>query len=556
MARKGNLKVRTGCLTCKIRKVKCDETKPACSRCTSTGRKCDGYAVGEASVSSASIQLRLEGGTSNHAQQEHPRKLAPRTLEAAYDPYLRSVPVLAATTLTPRESRYFDVFRHCIAPRYPDQEFWQRVVLRESMRDDSVRFCVVALGAEWQALVHEQQWRRGRRSTLDRTGKKSLALTADHREAAKYYAQSLANFRVRLAREQAAMSPRTIFIATYLFFVFEQIQGNAKNADALLLNGMMILRKHLSIFQENPTLDSQCAAALDDGGMDFAESTLIRIAAINTTGVGFQSGLASFGRELAQRIISSPVPDPSTPLEKILHMWDVFVSRCGLWTFRTSPSSIDPDDIETFAAIMDTQKHVVYKYTLWRELFITKLKYETSEMRRDVLAAVWPCLRMSQMCMDCFFDPTELSWDDYLDECEITVAEVEALPKAAAGDDSSGEAINFAKCLYSLYVIAQKCRHKQVRQRALKLLRQVANRGAAWDIRAFIMSAEVHVAAEEAGRDKMGHIPASKRFGWTSYSWNDDRTEMVLILKGVVPDEAGVLAYQELHVRPEDFDLI
>ncbi|KAM5381862.1 hypothetical protein ACJZ2D_002852 [Fusarium nematophilum] len=32
MARKGSRKVRTGCLTCKIRKVKCDETKPHCQR--------------------------------------------------------------------------------------------------------------------------------------------------------------------------------------------------------------------------------------------------------------------------------------------------------------------------------------------------------------------------------------------------------------------------------------------------------------------------------------------------------------------------------------------
>lgn len=42
--RKAHSKVRTGCLTCKIRRKKCDETKPACLRCTSTGRKCDGYA--------------------------------------------------------------------------------------------------------------------------------------------------------------------------------------------------------------------------------------------------------------------------------------------------------------------------------------------------------------------------------------------------------------------------------------------------------------------------------------------------------------------------------
>ncbi|KAI0893801.1 hypothetical protein F4806DRAFT_474461, partial [Annulohypoxylon nitens] len=43
MPRKGSRKVRTGCLTCKARKVKCDEAKPHCNRCINTGRACDGY---------------------------------------------------------------------------------------------------------------------------------------------------------------------------------------------------------------------------------------------------------------------------------------------------------------------------------------------------------------------------------------------------------------------------------------------------------------------------------------------------------------------------------
>ena len=41
--RKAHNKVKTGCLTCKIRKKKCDEAKPFCRRCVDTGRKCDGY---------------------------------------------------------------------------------------------------------------------------------------------------------------------------------------------------------------------------------------------------------------------------------------------------------------------------------------------------------------------------------------------------------------------------------------------------------------------------------------------------------------------------------
>ncbi|KAL6233545.1 hypothetical protein BDW75DRAFT_186443 [Aspergillus navahoensis] len=34
---------RNGCITCRIRRVKCDEERPHCRRCRSTGRKCDGY---------------------------------------------------------------------------------------------------------------------------------------------------------------------------------------------------------------------------------------------------------------------------------------------------------------------------------------------------------------------------------------------------------------------------------------------------------------------------------------------------------------------------------
>ncbi|KAK7431286.1 hypothetical protein QQZ08_002057 [Neonectria magnoliae] len=38
-------KAKSGCRTCKLRKVKCEESRPACHRCASTGRTCDGYGI-------------------------------------------------------------------------------------------------------------------------------------------------------------------------------------------------------------------------------------------------------------------------------------------------------------------------------------------------------------------------------------------------------------------------------------------------------------------------------------------------------------------------------
>ncbi|KAH8683822.1 hypothetical protein BGZ61DRAFT_356697 [Ilyonectria robusta] len=44
-ARRGIQRVKTGCRTCKARRVKCDEQRPSCWRCTSSGRECEGYGV-------------------------------------------------------------------------------------------------------------------------------------------------------------------------------------------------------------------------------------------------------------------------------------------------------------------------------------------------------------------------------------------------------------------------------------------------------------------------------------------------------------------------------
>ncbi|KAK2053858.1 hypothetical protein LY76DRAFT_649539 [Colletotrichum caudatum] len=46
LSRTSTPKVRTGCITCKKRRVKCDEAKPHCGNCLQSRRRCDGYLVG------------------------------------------------------------------------------------------------------------------------------------------------------------------------------------------------------------------------------------------------------------------------------------------------------------------------------------------------------------------------------------------------------------------------------------------------------------------------------------------------------------------------------
>ncbi|KAJ5113204.1 hypothetical protein N7456_001738 [Penicillium angulare] len=45
LARRSSARSRAGCITCKIRHVKCGEEKPHCQKCITSGRKCDGYST-------------------------------------------------------------------------------------------------------------------------------------------------------------------------------------------------------------------------------------------------------------------------------------------------------------------------------------------------------------------------------------------------------------------------------------------------------------------------------------------------------------------------------
>ncbi|KAF4470021.1 c6 zinc finger domain [Fusarium albosuccineum] len=124
MARKGSTKVRTGCFTCKVRKIKCDETKPHCQRCTKTGRKCDGYAA------------------------TRPSQLT------NYRPLSRS------TLNVPDESRNLQFFFEAAAPHLSgpvDPYFWKHVVMQLANSKPAVRHATLAISLLYEELETQER---------------------------------------------------------------------------------------------------------------------------------------------------------------------------------------------------------------------------------------------------------------------------------------------------------------------------------------------------------------------------------------------------------------
>ncbi|KAH9205607.1 hypothetical protein DL95DRAFT_265076, partial [Leptodontidium sp. 2 PMI_412] len=130
-------KVSTGCKTCKIRRVKCDEAKPACKRCSSTGRKCDGYFYAGAPRSTAT-----------------PRQTPLSTTQdlAKTNSFIDASPSLNLFKSN-LEQRSFSFFHQNTIPQLssifgsPAWKQLNRLLLQAAYHEPAVRHAAVALGA-------------------------------------------------------------------------------------------------------------------------------------------------------------------------------------------------------------------------------------------------------------------------------------------------------------------------------------------------------------------------------------------------------------------------
>ncbi|KAF4947154.1 hypothetical protein FGADI_10610 [Fusarium gaditjirri] len=113
-------KGKTGCITCRIRRVKCDEEKPNCHRCTSTGRKCDGYDLSTlATRGRVQLQPIISGGSDPESQ-------------AIYQFRTRIATLIASSF---------------------DADFWTYDVLHKSDTYTPVRHALAALASAYQKSI-------------------------------------------------------------------------------------------------------------------------------------------------------------------------------------------------------------------------------------------------------------------------------------------------------------------------------------------------------------------------------------------------------------------
>ena len=168
-------KARSGCFTCKQRKVKCDEAKPICKRCQTSKRHCEGYP----SINRSIIPYPFQA--TQHEWQ-------------AYEYYVREA------------SQNFETL---------NDNFWHEMVLQFAQDQASVRSAVIALGFLCRHVKECSE----------------TCHCEDYQNALKYYNKSI----IRLVN--AGNDHQVSLLTCALFTCIEAILGHCENALILIRRG-------------------------------------------------------------------------------------------------------------------------------------------------------------------------------------------------------------------------------------------------------------------------------------------------------------------------------
>ncbi|RDW83033.1 hypothetical protein BP5796_04524 [Coleophoma crateriformis] len=189
--RSGSGKSRSGCLTCKTRRIKCDEGKPSCLRCINTGRTCDGYRVPESKPSLRLLSSSLPGDT--------------------------------------KERRALHFFITCTAPGLtgylPSSGFWEQTVIQACISEPALRHTAVAIGSVHELLCTNNQENRHDVSLY----------------SLQQYSKSIRHINRPSLKNPEAYKPELILLSCVLYVCFDSLRDQHEIAHYHLRAGLNII---------------------------------------------------------------------------------------------------------------------------------------------------------------------------------------------------------------------------------------------------------------------------------------------------------------------------
>ncbi|PVH75222.1 hypothetical protein DL98DRAFT_602241 [Cadophora sp. DSE1049] len=463
--RRGGPKSRNACIVCKIRRVKCDEFKPACNRCTSTGRKCEGYAppVVAQTKPVKRVQIKLLPGPSiiPNPSAEPPGDCVQR-----------------------RSFHYFRARHMADTPGNFEPAFWETLVLRFSHNFPTVKQSLVALSCMYEEYENHH---RSSTTVAFRLSPSAIHLyTLAVRELVDYIASNKQDSTVTL-------------ISCLIFVWIELLQGNFPAAYRHLHGGMKILNDSEASQRHTFYNLTQKRESLHD--VDEIHGSLTR----------------SFARLRIQAIICGRrMPAFSPPCRRDGQAFssipasfiNIFQSRNYLdneyncvFDFFRSIREIDHGNEADTKAMQEKKDHHLDRLRSWdaanRKMAAESVPseghpYSSGVLYLDLYFTVISVI-LKTICA-----PSEMVFDEYLAEFKhiYTTSEI-LVQNAIAGTPM----LSLDMCVIPpLCMLVCKCRFLPLRLKALKLLESTPDREGMWDRVTILKLCRQKINIEEQGR--------------------------------------------------------
>ena len=197
----------------RIRKVKCDEGRPVCHRCKSTGRVCDGYGI-------------WGGGESFYRNQQSVTALkdVPRPPPSIF--------LFASST---EEKEYFEWFKYRTATKLPGSfvsRFWDTLLFQASSNEPAVFHAVLAMSS-----VHKRGVVDANDHTVPENGSNEQEISM-----LKHYVKAISHLKPHFSKKAKA-SFQVALITCVTFVYLDFLRGHFRTAQTHLQNGLKILRE-------------------------------------------------------------------------------------------------------------------------------------------------------------------------------------------------------------------------------------------------------------------------------------------------------------------------
>ncbi|KAL4860825.1 hypothetical protein BDV12DRAFT_181064 [Aspergillus spectabilis] len=489
--RQQTTRVKSGCRTCKIRRVKCDEQRPSCAKCVSSGRACDGYGIwGQPAV----VPSRSKG------------------LSVLYPPQ-------AVPGLDQDERGHLHRFRHLVAGRLAEpfgSYFWNSLVLQMSLSEPAVLHASIALTSAYELFLPSHGI-----SPPGHTASNVPFLLRQYNQAIKALTSNI--------KSENPISLRTAAVSSLLFICLEILRGDLNAMQAHFNSGVKLLtqlqsRQNQSRITSDMILVKDDTLAYDDHLV--AAFTQLNLQFLTLGNSSQRKGTFVSSFSYSRRIHIPPVFQTGDEARRsftsiivaVIHLCKEFEQTAHLSGAHIPIPS---------AAVLEKQQALQVAMSEWVESYersIVSLSLSISPQQRIGLTILRIYADMFIIVTGTCLTIKETAYDTYLSVFELLIRRYDSFSaQGSASQSSSAPGVCKLDPCFTidtgffppLYFTALKCRNYVVRRKALLLLQQYPTMEGPWTGPMVAKVAGYVIDLEEKNFSKVLRSPPASSSGST-----------------------------------------